>query len=222
MNDLKSGAPVPEGRVYILCQDSRFAKAMAHEVRRMGITVSVIEDPLSIDEETLGNAILVLADGDDGTEEMWLLLRRRSDCPWICWSRCGVAVPDAVCLRRPFDLADFTRAVSACLGGGVLPSIVPPVPSIEADKEIRAPRDGVLSVRNQEVTLTPYEWAVYQCLHEHRGETVSRETLRALLGDAGGNTVDVYVCHLRAKLEKPLGVRLITTVRGQGYRMEKA
>ena len=32
--------------------------------------------------------------------------------------------------------------------------------------------------------------------------------------------VDVYVCRLRAKIEKPLGRRMIRTVRGVGYTLE--
>ena len=48
---------------------------------------------------------------------------------------------------------------------------------------------------------------------------MTREELAALLG-GGGHSVEVYVCKLRTKLEKPLGRRLIHTVRGVGYRMD--
>ena len=48
---------------------------------------------------------------------------------------------------------------------------------------------------------------------------VPRAELATLLG-GGGNSVEVYVCKLRAKIEKPLGRRMIHTVRGKGYRLE--
>ena len=62
------------------------------------------------------------------------------------------------------------------------------------------------------------------CLLEQRGEIVSREMLRAALNSESdeddSNKTDVYICFLRRKLEHPLGLRLITTVRGKGYRLE--
>jgi len=67
--------------------------------------------------------------------------------------------------------------------------------------------------------MTPAEYAILERLYARRGEAVTREELAALLG-GGGNSVEVYICKLRAKLEKPLGRRLILTVRGVGYRME--
>ncbi len=80
--------------------------------------------------------------------------------------------------------------------------------------------DGVLAVGGRTVALTPSEWAIYRCLDMHRGEVVPREVLAACLSGGGGNSVDVYVCHLRAKLEKPVGARMVWTVRGEGYKME--
>jgi DNA-binding response OmpR family regulator len=80
--------------------------------------------------------------------------------------------------------------------------------------------NGVLTVQGSPVPLTPAEAAILDRLYVHRGEVVSREELSALLG-GGGNSVEVYVCKLRAKIEKPLGRRMIHTVRGVGYRLER-
>ncbi len=82
-------------------------------------------------------------------------------------------------------------------------------------------QDGMVRVGETEVSLTPHEWALFSLLWAHRGETVSREALYADLPSlAAGNSVEVYVCRLRAKLEKPLGLRLITAVRHVGYRID--
>lgn len=62
-------------------------------------------------------------------------------------------------------------------------------------------------------------------LYENRGVPVSREEALSLVFDeAGGgtNVVDVYVNYLRAKIDHPFGVRLITTVRGKGYMIEES
>ena len=34
------------------------------------------------------------------------------------------------------------------------------------------------------------------------------------------NKLEVYICFLRRKIERPTGLHLITTVRGKGYRLE--
>lgn len=77
-----------------------------------------------------------------------------------------------------------------------------------------------LLYRNRTVTLTPHGWRLLLCLGEHSGETVPRELLAETLGEEKGNMTDVYVHHLRKKLEEPFGIRLIRTVRGLGYRLD--
>ena len=71
--------------------------------------------------------------------------------------------------------------------------------------------------------LSPTEAAMMRTLIAHRGEVVSREMLESALqgeGKTDSNKVEVYLCFLRRKIERPLGLRLITTVRGKGYRLE--
>ncbi len=75
------------------------------------------------------------------------------------------------------------------------------------------------------IRLTVKEAALMRLLIEHRGEIVSREALSEALQSAGrestdSNKTEVYLCFLRRKIEHPLGLRLITTVRGRGYRLE--
>lgn len=71
------------------------------------------------------------------------------------------------------------------------------------------------------VHLTPSEAAILRLLMARRGEAVSREELReALKGQGASNKLEVYLCFLRRKIERPLGLHMITTVRGVGYRLE--
>ena len=82
------------------------------------------------------------------------------------------------------------------------------------------------NIENCYLKLTPCEFLVLETLCDARGQIVPREKLAALLGADSGNLVDVYVCHLRRKLERPLNKKLIFSKRGLGYittlRMEKA
>ena len=65
--------------------------------------------------------------------------------------------------------------------------------------------------------LSEYEFRVFKALCEKAEVAVSREELNALLGAREGNISDVYICHLRRKLEKGGERRIIHTVRGKGY-----
>ncbi|MBQ8850306.1 MAG: winged helix-turn-helix transcriptional regulator [Clostridia bacterium] len=71
--------------------------------------------------------------------------------------------------------------------------------------------------KDKRIVLTEGEWKVLLCLGQAHGEPVSREALRELFDASDGNITDVYICHLRRKLEEPFGVKLIRTVRCKGY-----
>ena len=49
------------------------------------------------------------------------------------------------------------------------------------------------------------------------GSTVSREEILNLFDASDSNIAEVYICHLRGKLEAPFGIKVIYTVRGKGY-----
>jgi two-component system, OmpR family, response regulator len=74
-----------------------------------------------------------------------------------------------------------------------------------------------------EVELTPRELALVEFLLRRRGEVVSkREILEHVWDydfDGDPNIVEVYVLHLRGKLDRPFGRDTIQTVRGAGYRL---
>jgi DNA-binding response OmpR family regulator len=67
------------------------------------------------------------------------------------------------------------------------------------------------------IPLSDNECKVLSTLCQNRGEIVEREKIYALLGADEGNMGDVYICHLRRKIDNKLGLKLIYTVRGKGY-----
>lgn len=73
------------------------------------------------------------------------------------------------------------------------------------------------------VTLTAREFAVLSFLARNEGSVVSKAEILDGVWDDGFdgdvNIVEVYVKHLRAKLDRPFGVETILTVRGAGYRL---
>ena len=74
-----------------------------------------------------------------------------------------------------------------------------------------------------EVELTPRELALVEFLLHRRGEVVSKREILEHVWDydfeGDSNIVEVYVWHLRGKLDRPFGRDAIQTVRGAGYRL---
>ncbi len=74
-----------------------------------------------------------------------------------------------------------------------------------------------------EITLTAREFAVLAFLARHKGDVVSKRQVLDAVWDGDfegdGNIVEVYVRHLRNKVDRPFGRAAIETVRGAGYRL---
>ena len=193
----------------ILCKDERLSRLLENELRGLHISPRVVS---SLPADLSGLSILLVdADGFPVPPESL------GAPPVILFGRdlIPTAEGDTVRLHRPFALTELESAIRSLSEG-----LVPPSPS-----DVASP-PPLLSIGTQDVTvagrripLTAGEYAILRCLYRQQGEAVSRQTLSALLG-GGGNSVDVYVCKLRTKLEKPVGMRLIHTVRGVGYRLE--
>ena len=83
------------------------------------------------------------------------------------------------------------------------------------DKESKTAHYG-----DMKFTLSEYEYKTLSLLCEKRGEVVTREEIEKLLNFDSGNMGDVYICHLRKKIDNNLGLKLITTVRGKGYMLK--
>jgi len=71
------------------------------------------------------------------------------------------------------------------------------------------------------IELTAREYALLEYFLRHRGKLISRQELsRDIWGynfDPGTNVVDVYINHLRKKIDADFSVKLLQTERGKGY-----
>jgi two-component system OmpR family response regulator len=74
-----------------------------------------------------------------------------------------------------------------------------------------------------EVDLTAREMALLEFLLRHKGEVQSKREILEHVWDydfeGDPNIIEVYVRHLRNKLDRPFGRNAIQTVRGAGYRL---
>jgi DNA-binding response OmpR family regulator len=79
---------------------------------------------------------------------------------------------------------------------------------------------------DQELTLTAREYALLEYLALRAGEVVTRtdiwEHVYDFHSEATSNVVDVYIGHLRRKIDGPNEPSSIETLRGRGYLLRKA
>ena len=120
-------------------------------------------------------------------------------------------------LTKPFAFAELLMRVKALLRRGpVSRSSVLRVGDLEVDRlSQHVKRAG------KRIELTPKEYALLEYLAANPGRVFSRTMIIEHVWDQSfeglTNIVDVYVRHLRSKVDDPFPTKLIRTVRGVGY-----
>ena len=217
----------------IICPDERLCHLLENELDYLGLdATSVSTSQLPYSSAPHNETHVLVWDCDSFPADEGIHMASVRECPILLFGRTSpevAQVGDRVrFLRRPFALTDLERTLQALLTGvsllrapadtstqGSMP-VTQALPLLSLDD-----KPGTVRVNGRPVSLTSAEWAIFDCLYSRRGDAVPRETLASLLG-GGGNSADVYVCRLRAKIEKPLGRRMIHTVRGVGYRLDES
>ena len=120
-------------------------------------------------------------------------------------------------LTKPFAFAELLMRVKALLRrGSVTRSSVLRVGDLEVDRLSQHVRRG-----GKRIELTPKEYALLEYLAANPGRVFSRTMIIEHVWDQSfeglTNIVDVYVRHLRSKVDDPFPTKLIRTVRGVGY-----
>ncbi len=120
-------------------------------------------------------------------------------------------------LTKPFAFAELLARVKALLRRGpVSRSSVVRVADLELDRlSQQVKRSG------KRIDLTSKEYSLLEYLVSNAGRVLSRTMIVEHVWDQSfdgvTNIVDVYVRHLRMKLDDPFEQKLIRTVRGVGY-----
>ncbi len=126
-------------------------------------------------------------------------------------------------LTKPFSLGELKARLRALTRSQQPQYLEPPatelaISGVRLNRQTnQVSRDGV------QISLRRKEFALLECLMEHAGTVVSRDTLlrHGWRGspDLWTNTIDVHIKYLRDKLDRPFGQSLIQTVHGLGYRI---
>ena len=120
-------------------------------------------------------------------------------------------------LTKPFAFAELVVRVKALLRRGpVSRSSVVRACDLELDRLSQQVRRS-----GKRIDLTAKEYALLEYLLSNAGRVLSRTMIVEHVWDQSfdcvTNIVDVYVRHLRAKVDDPFAQKLIRTVRGVGY-----
>ena len=120
-------------------------------------------------------------------------------------------------LTKPFAFAELLVRVKALLRrppGRRVPVVR--VADLEVDRLTQQVRRG-----GKRIELTAKEYGLLEYLAANAGRVLSRTMIVEHVWDESfeglTNIVDVYVRHLRSKIDDPFSTRLIHTVRGVGY-----
>jgi two-component system OmpR family response regulator len=122
-------------------------------------------------------------------------------------------------VTKPFSFVVLVARIRALIrrGAGERPAVLE-TGDLRFDPATRRARRG-----DAEVDLTAREGALLEFLLRRKGDVVSkREILDHVWDytfDGDPNIVEVYVGHLRNKLDRPFGRSTLETIRGVGYRM---
>jgi len=120
-------------------------------------------------------------------------------------------------LTKPFAFAELIMRVKALLRRGpVSRSSVLRVADLEVDRLSQQVRRA-----GRRIELTAKEYALLEYLATNPGRVFSRTMIIEHVWDQSfeglTNIVDVYVRHLRSKVDDPFPTKLIRTIRGVGY-----
>ena len=122
-------------------------------------------------------------------------------------------------LTKPFSTAVLVARLRALLRRGSRPR-----PAVLTAGDLRLDPAARRAWRGDvEVDLTARELSLLELLLRRQGEVVSKRDILASVWDedfeGDPNIVEVYVAHLRNKLDRPFGRAALETVRGSGYRL---
>lgn len=221
-------------RIHVVEDAPEMAELIAVRLGAEDFAVRVLTDGLSGLSAVRQDAPdLVILDrslpGMDGLE-VCRRIRQASDVPILMLTAHG-DVPDRIeglnsgasdYLPKPFDLDELVARVHAQLRMRCpRPRTVHALGDLSLDVESRQVRRAGVTI-----SLTPKEFDLLTCFIQNPFKVMTRERLlEAVWGfdfDGEDNVLEVYVRHLRNKIEHPEWPKLLHTVRGVGYVLKEA
>lgn len=226
-------------KILVVEDETSLSEAISYLLRKEGFEVEIAEDgvsAVSLFEHSGADLILLdlMLPGLSGTE-VCRQIRAKSPVPIIMLTAKDSEVDKVVGLElgaddyvtKPYSSRELIARIRAVLrrseqavGEGEMGVLTVGPVRLDIDRH-------VISVNSLPITLPLKEFELLEFLMRNAGRVLTRTQLidRVWGNDYVGDTktLDVHIKRLRAKIEKdPANPELIQTVRGLGYKMEKA
>ena len=219
-------------RVLLAEDDSAISEPLARALRREGYEVEVVEDgERALESARQAPDLVVLDLGLPKLDGLDVCRRIRAEgltIPVLILTARADEVDTVVGLdagaddyvTKPFRLAELLARARALLRRG------PGEATASKDAPVRIdPAGHRVFVQGEEIGLTAKEFELLSVLARHEGRVVSREQLMREVWDTSWfgstKTLDMHISVLRRKLgDDVANQRLITTVRGVGFRFD--
>ena len=225
-------------KILIIEDDEKLARMIELELAHEGYGIEKEADGVSgLKAAEEGDHDLILLDimlpGMSGIEAL-RRLRKSKETPVILLTARDETVDKVLGLdsgaddyvTKPFAIEELLARIRASIrkskkndgDGGDASNALLTYNGLSVDKEAHK-----AAFEGEEIELTHKEFELLSCLLENKGRVMSRD---ALLNKVWGydyigetNVVDVYVRFLRSKVDERFDIKIITTVRGAGYRI---
>jgi two-component system OmpR family response regulator len=219
-------------RVLVVEDETRLAEGLRRGFEAEGFAVDVAatgSDGLWLARENQYSVIVldIMLPGISGyrvcealrAERNWtpILMLTAKDGEWDQVEALDTGADDY--LTKPFSYAVLLARVRALMRRGAAdrPAVLE-AGDVRLDPAARTVRRG-----DTAIDLTAREFAVLEYLVRRKGEVVSKREVLDNVWDSDfegdSNIVEVYVRHLRNKLDRPFDRAAIETLRGSGYRL---
>jgi len=222
-------------RLLVVEDDKKTSAFIAKALKAEGFAVDVLrdgDDALAAIETTPFDAVVldIMLMGRDGLSVLKQMRARGSQTPVLLLSARGelnerveglnAGAEDY--LPKPFALEELTARVRALVRrGGDVKSPTLRVGDLTLDTITRRAERG-----GRKIELTTREYRLLEFLMRSAGRVCSRMMILEKVWDyhfdPGSNLVDVYVGKLREKIDAGSDVKLLHSVRGEGYVMKGA
>jgi DNA-binding response OmpR family regulator len=217
-------------RILLIEDEEKVARFVERGLLAAAFAVDIVGDgPSGVEMATTYQYDLILLDlmlpGLSGTEVLRRIRRVNVEVSVLVLTARG-ALSDKVenfemgaddYLTKPFAFAELLLRIKALLRRGPLTrASVLRVDDLELDRMSQQVRRA-----GQRIELTSKEYALLEYLMSNAGRVLSRTMIIEHVWDQSfdgvTNIVDVYVRHLRNKVDDPHERKLIRTMRGVGY-----
>lgn len=217
-------------RVLVVEDEARLAEGLRRGLEAEGFAVDVAGtgvDGLWFARENTYDAILldIMLPGMNGyvvcrtlrDEQNWtpVLMLTAKDGEWDQVEGLDTGADDY--LTKPFSFAVLLARLRALIRRGSAPRPV----ALQVGDLALDPAARTVTRAGTPIDLTTREFAVLEYLMRRAGQVVSKAEILGGVWDfsfdGDPNIVEVYIGHLRAKVDRPFGRATIRTVRGAGY-----